>query len=176
MSEIKTRSMGSIVLPEEGRLLDGGPVKAMVKVVGGPTAAATTFELTIAPGFDVGAHIHLHDEELFYVVQGTVDMMAFEPAERPEADWRSWISAEQSTYIRGKPGTLMHVPPRVPHAFANHSDEPATVLFQSAPGGQEGYFEELFAILRENSAPDPDAIAHLRRRYGIVPLSDLSRH
>ena len=172
--QVPTPTAGSIVHPGEGRLLSGGSVEATIKVAGGRGVTATTFEVTIAPGFDVGAHYHTHREELFFVVEGTLDMMAFEPAERPEADWRSWVAADQSTFVRGKPGTLMHVPPGVPHAIANHSDSPVTVLFQSAPEGHEEFMEELLTLLRESSTPDPAAISDLRRRHGIVQLTDLS--
>ena len=61
-----------------------------------------------------------------------------------------------------------------PHAFANPSDRPAVVLFQSAPSGHEDYFEELAALLRAaDGAPDEQAIADLRSRYDIEQLTTL---
>ncbi len=38
--------------------------------------------VNIPPGFDVGAHLHHHAEELFYVLEGEMDLLAFEPRDR----------------------------------------------------------------------------------------------
>ena len=68
----------------------------------------------------------------------------------------------------------MHVPAGIPHAFANTSDEPTTMLFQAAPNGHEIYFEELAALLRDSGGrPDPDAVAEIRARHDIIQLTSL---
>jgi mannose-6-phosphate isomerase-like protein (cupin superfamily) len=166
--------------PGEGHRIRGGALDATLKVAGGPGAITSTFEIVVPPGYDVGAHMHTHGEELFYVVSGTLDILAFEPVERTPADWHSWISPNGHRFLRGGPGSLMHVPAGTPHAFANTSDEPATMLFQSAPDGHERYFEELAALLHESGGrPDPDAVSEIRGRHDIVQLTRLvqnSRH
>ncbi len=66
----------------------------------------------------------------------------------------------------------MHVPPGVPHAFANRTDAPVRMFFQSsAPGGHENYFRELAELLRGGGPPDQEAIARLRERYDMVQLT-----
>lgn len=160
--------------PGGGRLIQGGGLHATLKVAGGEDALTSTFEIRVPPGYDVGAHVHSHGEEIFYVVEGTLDMLAFEPTERTTGDWHDWQSADGRTFMRGGPGSLMFVPAGVPHAFGNLSDEWAVMLFQSAPSGHEDYFDELAVLLREGGGrPDPAAIVALRARYDITQLTGL---
>ncbi len=166
-----------MLAPQEGRLIAGGGLHASLKVGGGPDAdgaLASTFEITLPPGYDVGAHVHSIGEELFYVRTGTLDLLAFEPVERSPDDWHSWTSSSGQSYLRGGPGSVLFVPAGVPHAFANLSADPAVMLFQSAPAGHEHYFEELAAVLRESEGqPDPEAIRAIRARHDIHQLTNL---
>lgn len=160
--------------PGEGRVISGGALHAVLKVAGGPAALTSTFEITVPAGYDVGAHVHTRGEELFYVTSGTVDLLAFEPLDRSVDDWHEWRAADGRTFLRGGPGSLLHIPAGVPHAFANTSDEPATLLFQSAPEGHEDYFEELADLLRDSGGrPDPTAVAEIRQRHDITQLTSL---
>src|SRR5205823_5607997 len=43
--------------PGAGRLIAGGGLQATLKVPGGDPAFASTFEVVVPPGFDVGAHV-----------------------------------------------------------------------------------------------------------------------
>ncbi|OLB91187.1 MAG: hypothetical protein AUI15_23225 [Actinobacteria bacterium 13_2_20CM_2_66_6] len=45
--------------PGAGRVIAGGGMHATLKVPGGSPAVASTFEIVVPPGFDVGAHVHL---------------------------------------------------------------------------------------------------------------------
>ncbi len=78
-------------------------------------------------------------------------------------------------YLSGGPGAFLHVPPGLPHAFANTSGAATRVLFQSlVPGGRDNYFDELAEVLRAGRGhPDPAAVADLRRRYDIEQLTAL---
>lgn len=163
--------------PGAGRRIRGGALDATLKVAGGRGAITSTFEIVVPPGYDVGAHVHTHGEELFYIVSGTLDILAFEPLARTPNDWHSWVSAEGRRFLRGGRGSLMHVPAGTPHAFANTSNQPATMLFQSAPDGHELYFEELAALLRASDGrPDPDAVAAIRTRHDITQLTNLVQY
>ena len=157
--------------PGEGRLIEGGGLHATLKVPGG-IATTSTFEVVVPPGYDVGAHVHSRGEELFYVVTGTLDLLAFAPATRTPDDWHEWVSPPGRHFLRGGPGSLQFVPAGVPHAFANLSAEPVTMLFQSAPAGHEDYFEELAALLRSQAGrPDPAAVTEIRLRHDITQLT-----
>jgi mannose-6-phosphate isomerase-like protein (cupin superfamily) len=160
--------------PGGGRVIAGGGLHATMKVAGGPVAIASIFELRLAPRYDVGAHVHTRGEEFFYVVSGTLDLLAFEPVERTPEDWHDWVASDGRRFLRGGPGSFLFVPAGTPHAFANPGDEAATVLFQSAPAGHELYFEELAQVLRQNPGrPDPAVIADIRSRHDILQLTSL---
>jgi uncharacterized RmlC-like cupin family protein len=155
-------------------LIAGGALNAILKVGKGHTALASTFEVAVPPGFDVGAHVHSAAEELFYVLEGQLDLLAFEPAVRSAGDWHEWVSRSGERYLRGAAGSLMFVPAGCPHAFANTSTNPARMLFQAAPSGHEEYLDELATLLRAaNGRPDSAAVADLRRRYDIEQLTAL---
>ena len=84
--------------------------------------------------------------------------------------------ATGQTFLRGGPGAFMWVPPGTPHAFANTTDLPVRMFFQSSvPGGHENYFAELADILRAaDGPPDQAAIIDLRQRYHIDQLTDMA--
>jgi quercetin dioxygenase-like cupin family protein len=164
---------GLMLRPGEGRVIAGGGLHATLKVPGGNPAVASTFEVVVPPGFDVGAHVHRAGQELFYVLEGELDLLAFEPQRRSD-DWHEWESSNGARYLHGGAGSLLFIPPGCPHAFSNPTDRPARVLFQAAPSGHEDYLDELAALLREaRGRPDPKDVAELRRRYDIEQLTAL---
>ena len=75
------------------------------------------FEFSIAPGFNTGAHYHTKIEELFYVLEGELDLRC----------------GEQT--VRGGPGTFVFVPPGAAHAFGNSGTAPGRMLLIAAPPG-----------------------------------------
>ncbi len=158
-----------------GRRIVGGGVDATVKVTMDEAAFASTFEMRIPPGYDVGAHVHSQGEEIFYVVQGHLDVLAFEPLDRSVADWHEWVASDGRRYLRGGPGAFLYVPANVPHAFGNPTQSESVLFFQSTvDGGHENYFEELTEILvRTSGRPGKEEMLELRRRYGIEQLTGL---
>jgi|SRR5581483_204598 len=166
---------GVVLPPGAGRRIAGGGLDATVKV-GSDLAPFSTFEVVLPPGYDVGAHVHAHGEEFFYVVEGELDLLAFEPVDRSLPDWLRWESASGQRYLHGGAGAFMFVPENVPHAFANRTKAPAKIFFQSSvPGGHENYFDELAALLRKaDGRPDPNDVAELRRRYDIEQLTPMN--
>ncbi|MFJ4541436.1 cupin domain-containing protein [Streptomyces tibetensis] len=171
-----TATEGLLVPPGHGRIMEAPAQHVTFKVTGTHSRTASTFEVVVPPGFDVGAHVHSRSEELFYVLEGELDVLAFEPRIRTPDDWRTWESASGNRVVRATPGTVIAVPPGCPHAFANPTDTPAKMLFQaSPPPDHERYFEELLEILGGGGPPDQAAIAELRARYDIEQLTPL-RH
>ncbi len=163
--------------PGAGRRIAGGGLDATLKVAGDHPALMSTFEVLLPPGYDVGAHVHARGEEVFYVVEGELDVLAFEPIDRTVPDWLQWESSSGQRYLHGGPGSFMFVPENVPHAFANRTKRPTKIFFQSSvPGGHENYFEELAALLRKSDGkPDPKDVAELRLRYDIEQLTPMGR-
>lgn len=136
----------------------------------------STFEAEIAPGFDVGAHLHQQAEEVFYVLEGELDLLAFHPGAKANGDWRTWKSKTGDTVLRGGPGSFMFVPAGCPHAFFNPGPEPARMLFLVSPAGHEIYLQELADLLATAGPPDQAEIAELRRRHDIHQVTPLKNH
>lgn len=165
---------GLVVPPGEGRRLMTAAHEVTFKVTGDRTTVGSVFEVVVPPGFDVGAHAHANSEELFYVIEGELDLLAFEPRERTPDNWEAWQSASGARPVRAVAGTVAHVPPGCPHAFANRTDAPARMLVQAAPPpAHERYFEELLEIFSDGGPPDRAAIAALRERYDIQQITPL---
>jgi mannose-6-phosphate isomerase-like protein (cupin superfamily) len=129
------------------------------------------FEAEVTPGFDVGAHLHREAEELFYILDGELDLLAFEPRIRTKGDWRTWESKSGAKVVRGGPGSAMFVPAGCPHAFTNPGTTTARMLFLVSPSGLEHYLDELAELLGSRGPPDEAAIVKLRARHDIEQLT-----
>ena len=169
-------SEGIMLMPGEGRRIKGGALDATIKSTMDAPALTSSFEMIIPAGYDVGAHVHAHGEEVFYVVEGELDILAFEPLDRAQPDWHQWESRSGKRFLHGGPGAFMFVPENTPHAFANQTGKPVKMFFQSSvPGGHENYFDELMQLLRRSDgSPDAKDVAQLRERYDIEQLTPLS--
>ncbi len=166
--------MSGVVLPARaGERIVGGAIDATLKAAMGGAVGTSSFEMVVPAGYDVGAHRHREGEEVFFVLDGELDLLAFEPVDRSLPDWHEWVSGSGQRYLRGGPGAFMHVPVGVPHAFSNPSHHAVRMFFQSsAPGGHENYFRELAEMLR-TGGPDEARISALRERYDIEPITAL---
>jgi mannose-6-phosphate isomerase-like protein (cupin superfamily) len=161
-----------LVLPSGAGHRIGG-VGMTLKVGAERSRTWSFFEAEVAPGFDVGAHVHGQAEELFYILQGELDLLAFQPRVRSGGDWRTWESDRGARVVRGGPGSVMFVPSGCPHAFFNPGPVPVRMLFQVSPPGHERYLEELAGLLARPEPPDQAAVAELRARHDIQQLTPL---
>lgn len=162
---------GLVLPPGAGRPVQGDAMT--LKVGAEHTARWSVFETSVGPGFDVGAHWHRDAEELFYILDGELDLLAFEPESRASQDWTTWESARGMTVTRGGPGSLMYVPAGCPHAFTNPGSEPARMLFLVTPSGHEHYLAELGALVSGGGPPDQHAISELRARWDIEQITPM---
>ncbi|MFC7258664.1 cupin domain-containing protein [Streptomyces lutosisoli] len=162
---------GLVLPPGSGRRM--GTSGMTLKVGAEHSAPWSVFEAEVGPGFDVGAHFHDEAEELFYIVDGELDLLAFEPRIRTAGDWQTWESESGQKVVRGGPGSLMYVPSGCPHGFANPGSTPARMLFLAAPAGHEHYIQEIADILDAPGPPDVAAIAQVRSRHGIHQLTQM---
>jgi mannose-6-phosphate isomerase-like protein (cupin superfamily) len=162
---------GLILPPGAGHRIAGAGIT--LKVGAERSSAWSVFEAEVLPGFDGGAHRHRHAEELFYILQGELDLLAFEPRSTTAADWRTWGSDSGAAVVRGGPGSVMFVPAGCPHAFYNPGPAPVRMLFLLSPPGHERYFEELGELLAGPAPPDQAAVAALRARHDIDQLTPL---
>lgn len=165
---------GVIVPPGQGRKLLTKAQDVTFKVTGADGSFMSTFEVVVPPGFDVGAHTHDRTGEFFYVLEGELDLLAFEPTERTGDRWRDWKSDRGDRVIRAGAGSCMFVPTGCPHAFMNPTDKPTRMLFQSYPApDHERYFEEICEIFSAGGAVDADAVQRLRDRYDVNQITPL---
>lgn len=167
--------MSGLIVPSgQGRKLTTKAQEVTFKVTGANGSFVSCFEVMVPPGFDVGAHTHSHAQEFFYILEGELDLLAFEPTKRTEDGWQDWESAAGDRVVRAGTGSCMFVPQGCPHAFRNATDKPARMLFQSYPSpDHERYFEEIVEIFSASRSPDADAVQRLRDRYGVNQITPL---
>lgn len=130
------------------------------------------FEFEAAPGFDVGVHSHDEADELFYILDGELDVLAFYPRST-RGDWRGWESATGARVARANAGSVLFVPSGCPHGFANPGPVPARLLFVTLPG-HEHYATELAELLARPGPADQELIAAVRARHGIRQLTPMT--
>lgn len=165
---------GLVVPPGQGRKLVTKAQEVTFKVTGAQGSFASCFEVLVPPGFDVGAHSHGNAKEFFYILDGELDVCAFEPVKRIEDGWQDWESADGDRVVRAGPGSCMFVPAGCPHAFRNPTGTPVRMLFQSYPApDHERYFEEIAEIWSSGRTVDSHAVQQLRDRYDISQITPL---
>lgn len=165
---------GLMVPPGQGRKLITKAQEVTFKVTEAHGSVISCFEVVVPPGFDVGAHTHYRSQEFFYVLEGELYLLAFEPIKRTEESWQDWESSGGDRVVRAGAGSCMFVPPGCPHAFRNATDRPARMLFQSYPSpDHERYFEEICEIFSAGRSVDSDAVQRLRERYDVSQITPL---
>jgi mannose-6-phosphate isomerase-like protein (cupin superfamily) len=165
---------GLIVPAGQGRKLVTKAQEVTFKVTGADDCFASCFEVIVPPGFDVGAHTHSHGKEFFYILEGELDLCAFEPVKRVEESWQDWESPAGDRVVRAGAGSCMFVPADCPHAFRNPTAKPTRMLFQSSPPpNHERYFEELCDIFARGQVVDSAAVQVLRDRYDVHQITPL---
>jgi mannose-6-phosphate isomerase-like protein (cupin superfamily) len=100
-----------------------------------------------------GRYVHTHEDEAIYVVEGILTVEV--GGDRFEAE----------------PQTLVWLPRRVPHVFANLTDEEVWTVGIITPAGLEEFFREqagYFASL--TGPPDNDVLVAMSARYGVLPV------
>jgi oxalate decarboxylase/phosphoglucose isomerase-like protein (cupin superfamily) len=162
---------GLVLPPGAGDVIAGAGMT--LKVGAGQSPNWSLFEATVSPGFDVGAHLHAEAEELFWILEGELDLLAFRPRVQTSGDWSAWESETGAPVVRGGPGSVMFVPAGCPHAFANRGATPARMIFLVTPAGHEHYLRELAGLIGRPGPPDQAEIAALRARHDIRQLTPL---
>ena len=138
-----------VVRPGEGRSVDLGGMGVIFKVSGAETGGAFAMvEHPVEPGRLILPHVHLHEDEYSYVLEGTIGARVGDQE----------VIAERGSYLI-KPRGLMHT-------FWNAGPGPARLLETISPAGFEQYFAELA------EAGDPDRRQELAAKYGVTYSTD----
>ena len=107
-------------------------------------------EHPIEPGVLVPPHMHAHEDEFSYVLEGEVGAKVGDQE----------ILATQGSYI---------IKPRgIAHTFWNAGANTARLLEIISPSGFEKYFAEMSEGLRGDGTPDAEKIAEIVNRYGLT--------
>ena len=129
-----------------------------VKVGAAETGGAyTLMEDNLKASFALGLHRHDSHAETFYILNGALDFYV-------DGDW-----------LRAAPGSLVHVPPGVPHACRVADDSPARMLMIFQPSGFDLFLQEMAEMTPEDFA-DESRMAALNAKYDIVPLGPVPPH
>ncbi|MET8406409.1 cupin domain-containing protein [Streptomyces sp900116325] len=120
------RRESGIHIPSSGGIVkwfsgDVYTIKLTADQTGG---AVGVLEASVPPGGGPAAHIHIDQDETFYLISGELE----------------FLDGEQ-TFTAG-PGSLIHCPRGTRHRFKNVGFHTAHMLFFYTPGGSEGLFVE----------------------------------
>ncbi len=124
-----------VVRPGGGRHYDCGPMESAFLADG--EESGNRYSVSIwwvkpdSPG--PGAHSHEANEELFYVIEGTM----------------TFLVGDQ--YLDAEPGTFIRVPAGVTHDFENRTRQRAGVLNVFIPGGFEAQMAAIVAWFKDHA-------------------------
>jgi mannose-6-phosphate isomerase-like protein (cupin superfamily) len=114
-----------VVLAGEGEVIRGPvggatTIKARAETTSG---TVTAVETVVAPGQGPPLHVHVREDEMYYVQDGQL---------RFKADGRLFDAPK---------GAFMFIPRGTPHCFRNFGESPARILVIFTPAGMERFFE-----------------------------------
>lgn len=139
------------VPPDAGDFVDLGGLGVHFKVRGEQTGGRFAIvEHPIQPGVLVDPHIHRHEDELSYVLEGTV-----------------WARVGDQE-IEGVAGSYIWKPRNVLHTFWNPGPGPSRILEVISPAGFERLFDQVAALLESLSESTEEQVYELCRSYGLT--------
>ena len=113
--------------------------------------AYCTYEVTVDPQQGPPPHVHDHEDEAFYILDGTFEV----------------LSGDQVTTLEA--GSYVFLPRHVPHAFKNVGETTGRLLGTATPAGHERFFEDADA-LHHSGTFSPETAVALCRRHGMEML------
>lgn len=147
----------SIVGQDGGEVIELGPARVRILEDGAATAHRLGIaEIVLAPhGDGPPQHRHAQHDEGFYVVSGTVRFTVGAAVHDAQA------------------GTLVMVPPGVPHTFANPGDQPVVMINTFSPDLYVQYFRDLRDAMADGT-PQAQAAADVMSRYATTAATDFA--
>jgi quercetin dioxygenase-like cupin family protein len=139
--------------PGAGRTLNVLGVTHICKAAGAETAGSfSLWENVVPPGTGAPPHVHAHEDEAFYVLNGEIQVeLEGEPAPRRVGAGGFFYGARHQR-----------------HAYRNVSDQTARVLVLCAPSrGLDQMFVEL-AAATAGGMPEIGKLAAITAKYGVT--------
>ena len=139
----------NIIGPGEQRVLQVLGETITVKIGSGQTDGRYAVIEEVSPvGGGPPLHVHRHEDEVFYVLEGEVEFQL--------GDQR----------FRAKAGSTAYLPRDIPHTFRNVGTTPSKVLVVIIPARLVGFFDEVHALTK----PTPEQAMELGKTYGLTFL------
>ena len=135
-----------LVGPGEGRSFMGGLKCRIPSTSTG--GAYCAFEVVTLPGQGVPPHVHSREDELYYILEGQLEIQCGQRRFQVEA------------------GAMAVLPRGIPHAFRNTADTLSRALTVFIPGGFDEFVAELRQLPPEDAADEKKRDV-IREKYGI---------
>lgn len=134
--------------PGEGRAIDLGGFRMSVKATGETTNGSfSLLEADEPPNFGPPLHIHHDADEAFYVLSG------------------EYVIFVEGRYFTCPAGSFIFIPKGICHGFRVGSVPSRKLNFYS-PAAMVGYFDDLSAALKSDTASD-EAVGEIARRHAM---------
>ncbi|MGH7808143.1 MAG: cupin domain-containing protein [Thermodesulfobacteriota bacterium] len=108
----------------------------------------SVIELVTEPGQGVATHVHQHEDELVYILDGELEVTL----------------GDQK--MKAGPGIMALLPRGIPHGFTNVGKRPSRLLVVILPGKLDNYFVELGKLYTAGE-PSSDKLDKLAQEYGV---------
>lgn len=147
----------SVVGPGDGETIVLGTTRMRVLEDGSTTGHRLGIAESVLAPHTPGPpqHRHAQHDEGFYVLSGTVRFTVGDEGYDATA------------------GTLVVVPPKAPHTFANLTDQPAVMLSMFTPDLYVRYFRDLRDMTAGGQELTPQANLRVMSRYATEPATDV---
>jgi quercetin dioxygenase-like cupin family protein len=120
-------------------------------VTGAETAGAYfAMEAIVPPGGGPPPHIHRHEDETFYILEGECSLLLGD----------DWIVAGAGDFVNVPRGTV--------HRFQNRGADEMRMILTFTPAGIEKFFEETLERTLDPSAQIPDNVDEVAARYAAA--------
>jgi quercetin dioxygenase-like cupin family protein len=145
------------VVPPAGgeRLWIAGDIVSIKATAADTGGAYTLLEIAAAPGGGPPPHIHVNEDETFYVLEGTFDIQIGD------------------RIVHAGAGSYAFVPRGTVHRFQCGREGPGRLLVMFTPGGLEGFFREAGTPALHDGPPPPVDASEIERteragaRFGL---------
>ncbi len=145
----------SITGPLEGEPVDLGSTKMRILEDGSTTDGRLGMAVSTLAPHTQGPPQHLHGrhDEGFYVISGTARFISGDDVYDAPA------------------GSLVVVPPGVPHTFENPGDEPMMMLSTFSPSFHIQYFRDMAEMIASGRPVTPESTGEIMARYTTAPAA-----
>ena len=136
--------------PNSASVLNIGSAKLVHRISSQATHGAFSLvEFVSEPGEGVGLHVHEHEEELVYLLEGQIEVTL----------------GDQSMAVQQ--GTAALLPRGIPHGYVNTGKGPSRLLAVLMPGRLDEFFVGLDKELGTDRAHE-EGISRLCAAYGLT--------